>query len=321
MTLPPFPQTVIAVIWDFDKTLLPGYMQDPLFNRYGVDGNTFWKEVQGLARHYRDQGNYRVSEDTIYLSHILSYVREGVFDGLTNEVLKELGSELKFYPGVPEIFSALEARVTGNERFARHEISVEHYIVSTGLRQIIVGSAVNEHVEGVWACEFVESVAEPGYLTKQTKLEADSGVISEIAYAIDNTTKTRAVFEINKGVNKHDEISVNDSMDDEARRVPFKNMLYIADGPSDVPVFSVLNRFGGETFGVYKAESEPEFRQITSLSREGRVQGCGPADYTVDSHTGRSLSYAVDRIATAISERRERALGDSIGKSPGHILE
>jgi hypothetical protein len=76
-----FPQTVIAVIWDFDKTLIPGYMQEPLFARYGVKDQEFWDEVQALDSHYRRYGAERVSADTIYMSHILTYVREGIFSG------------------------------------------------------------------------------------------------------------------------------------------------------------------------------------------------------------------------------------------------
>jgi hypothetical protein len=110
-------------------------------------------------------------------------------------------------------------------------------------------------------------------------------------------------------------------MAEEHRRVPFENMVYIADGPSDVPVFSIINWFGGKTFGVYNPDSEKEFRQITNLQEDGRVQGIGPADYRTETHTARWLSYAVERIAAAISARREQALGDSVGKSSEHIVD
>ena len=127
-------------------------------------------------------------------------------------------------------------------------MTVEHYIVSTGLRQMVMGSKIANLVDGVWGCEFVDDVAEPGYLGKAPKLFGSTdATIRGIGYAIDNTTKTRALFEINKGTNKHADIDVNASLSPEDRRVPFQNMIYIADGPSDVPAFSIVNQYGGRT--------------------------------------------------------------------------
>lgn len=321
MTVSPFPQNVIAVIWDFDKTLIPGYMQKPLFARYSVDELDFWTEVQGLAGYYKKLGHALISADTIYLSHILTYVRAGKFKGLNNATLREVGAELDFYPGVPEIFSVLKKKVADSPRFERHGISVEHYIVSTGLRQMILGSRIANDVDDVWACEFLESTAPPGYLTATSEQLSATAEIAEIAYAIDNTTKTRAVFEINKGVNKNPEMSVNQKMNEDHRRIPFSNMIYIADGPSDVPVFSVVNRFGGQTLGVYGPDSEKEFRQIADLQDEGRVQGTGPADYQAGTHTTMWLERAVEKVATRITDARERALRESVGSAPAHILD
>jgi hypothetical protein len=318
----PFPQTVIAIIWDFDKTLIRGYMQKPIFEKYGVDEKKFWEEVQALPDFYRTHDNAAfVSADTIYLSHILTYVREGRFKGLNNEVLRELGKDLELYPGVVGMLRRLRKRIESDERFSKHGITVEHYVVSTGLRQMILGSPIRDEVVDVWACEFLEQVAPPGFLGNNAPKTNSKPVLQEIAYAIDNTTKTRAIFEINKGVNKHHEIDVNAKMPHEARRVPFENMIYIADGPSDVPVFSVLNRFGGKTFAVYDPKSELEFRQVTNLHEDGRVQGVGPADYRKGTQTDMWLSYAAERIASRISSRREKALNDSIGKPPEHLIE
>jgi hypothetical protein len=323
MAVPVFPQTVIAVIWDFDKTLLPGYMQKPLFDRFGVDEREFWDEVQALPSFYRERGYPLVSPDTVYLSHILTYVRRGIFDGLSNEVLRQLGTELEFYPGLPEFLPTVKASVETNPRFQKHGIAVEHYIVSTGLRQTILGSSIAPHVEGVWACEFLEMTAPPGFLQREPKRDSEKApVLEDVGYAIDNTTKTRAIFEINKGVNKHpDEMSVNDTIAPEDRRVPFENMIYVADGPSDIPVFSILNQYGGKTCAVYNPVSEKEFRQVLALHSQGRVQGLGPADYTPETHTALWLTTWVEQVAESIQERRERALRDRLGKPPTHIIE
>lgn len=249
-----FAQNVIAVIWDFDKTLTPQYMQAPLFKKFDVDEKTFWNEANGLASLYKNNGMYNVSADTLYLNHILTYVEEGIFQGLNNQMLFDLGSEITFFPGLPEFFKTLEDSVRSVPRFATHEIFVEHYIVSTGIRQMIMGSKIAQFVKSVWGCEFVEVVGRPGYLDTNTPLfdDAEPTIIRNIGYAIDNTTKTRALFEINKGTNKRPEIQVNATIAHQDRRVPFENMIYIADGPSDVPAFSIVNQYGGKTFAVYK---------------------------------------------------------------------
>ncbi|HBG01394.1 MAG TPA: haloacid dehalogenase-like hydrolase, partial [Firmicutes bacterium] len=159
-----FTQTNIAVIWDFDKTLIPGYMQEPLFRHYNVEGRTFWREVKALPEHLRREGHEMVAVDSIYLNHILAYVRSGLFKGLSNRLLRELGGELEFYPGLPEFFPAVKDHVAKNPLFGKYDIKVEHYIVSTGLRQMILGSKIAEHTDGIWACEFVECRLPPGYL-------------------------------------------------------------------------------------------------------------------------------------------------------------
>jgi hypothetical protein len=319
-----FPQTVIAVIWDFDRTLIPGYMQEPLFARYDVKDKEFWNEVQALERHYRDHGAERVSADTIYMGHILTYVREGIFPNLNNSILRELGKELKLYPGMPALMKRLKNRVTSDPNLTKYDITLEHYIVSTGLRQTILGSAVAKQVEDVFACEFLEVTARPGFLTKPGAPlpPVEHGVIFDVGYAIDNTTKTRAVFEINKGVNKYPEyISVNDRMDSDRRRVPIDHMIYVADGPSDVPVFSIVRQYGGKTLGVYNRASPREFAQVLDLQENGRIDAFGPADYRPGTHVTLCLEEWVDQIAKRIAERRERLLGEHVQKSPQHIVE
>lgn len=320
MSVPVFSQNVIAVIWDFDKTLIPGNMQQPLFKRYGVEEANFWDEVNTLPAFYESQGNELMSTDTMYLNHVLTYVREGIFDGLSNKILRELGDELVFYPGMPEFMEDLRTVLDGNQSFRRHEITLEHYVISTGFRQTILGSPVAPSVKHVWGCEFHEALASPGYLDTAFPEPAGDEVLRAVAYAIDNTTKTRAIFEINKGANEFPaEIDVNATIAPEDRRVPFENMIYVADGPSDVPVFSVLNQYGGRTFAVYNPEKDSEFEQVALLRDQLRVQDSGPANYTEKSHTAKSLRLWVRQIAEAIVDRRERRLHESVGRSPRHL--
>ena len=96
-------QNIIAIIWDFDKTLVDGYMQDPIFREYGVEASAFWKEVNALPQKYKEEG-VKINPDTIYLNQFINYVRKGIFKGLNNAKLRGYGAEQKFYPGIPEIF-------------------------------------------------------------------------------------------------------------------------------------------------------------------------------------------------------------------------
>ncbi|MBW2433514.1 MAG: haloacid dehalogenase-like hydrolase [Deltaproteobacteria bacterium] len=320
MTQPLFLQNIIACIWDFDKTLIPGYMQAPIFEYYKVDAKKFWKEVVQLPDYYKNNGLDLVSTDTLYLNHMLTYTREGVFKGLNNSRLRKLGAELALYNGLPQFFKEIKQFVSKQTDWRLHDIQVEHYIVSTGLRQMILGSKIAPYVDGVWGCEFVEDTPPPGYLERsRNKLSKAPKIISQIAYALDNTTKTRAVFEINKGSNKLPEIDVNAMIPDADRRVPFQNMIYVADGPSDVPVFSLINRYGGRTFAVYQPGSSEEFAQVNSLQKQKRVQSFGEANFTRGSQTAMWIINAVSEISAHIVKNRERALGDKIGKPPRHL--
>jgi hypothetical protein len=185
---------------------------------------------------------------------------------------------------------------------------------------MILGSKIAPFIDGIWGCEFMENPPPPGYLENaQATTENKPRIISQIAYLLDNTTKTRTVFEINKGTNKIPDINVNAKIPDEDRRVPIQNMIYIADGPSDIPVFSIVNRFGGRTFAVYQPGSKKEFSQVNNLQKQGRVQSYGEANYTRDSQTAMWIKNAVSEIADLIVTNRERALGDKIGKPPKHL--
>ena len=189
---------IIAVIWDFDKTLVDGYMQDPIFEKYVVDSKQFWEEVNALPSKYWEEQQVKVNRDTIYLNHFINKTKEGVFKGLNNDVLFELGKKLKFYKGIPEIFEKTKELIEKDSIFQEYNIKVEHYIVSTGMKQMIEGSIIKKYVEDIWGCELIQAKDENGNFE-----------ISEIGYTIDNTSKTRAIFEINKGVNKNTGYVVN----------------------------------------------------------------------------------------------------------------
>jgi hypothetical protein len=313
-----FTQNIIACIWDFDKTLIPEYMQSPLFRRYGINESNFWHETNNLVSHYHRRG-YKLSGEIAYLNHILTHVLAGQMSGLNNRVLRECGANIPFYPGMPSFFDRSRLFVREKPEHLKHEISLEHYIVSTGLAEMIRGSAAASAVDGIWACEFVENPLQPGFL-KQTEMDLSAEAeIAQIGMVIDNTTKTRAIFEINKGTNKNPAIDVNSNIKPEDRRIPLQNMIYIADGPSDIPSFSVVKNGGGKAYAVYNPDSTAEFEQNDRLSQVGRIDHYGPADYGEKSPTSRWLRLQIHKICDRIVSDREAAVAQRVSRPPRHL--
>ena len=313
-----FTQNTIACIWDFDKTLIPEYMQSPLFRRYGIDEAEFWSETNALIEQYRRRG-YHLAGELGYLNHLLTYVLAGPLGGLNNKILFECGADIKFYPGLPQFFDRAKGFVQEKPEYQKHEISLEHYIVSTGIAPMVRGSAIAKYVDGIWACEFIENPLQPGFLKqKEMSLEAASE-IAQIGMVIDNTTKTRAIFEINKGTNKNPAIDVNSKMAPEDRRIPIQNMIYIADGPSDVPSFSVVKGGGGRAYAVYNPKNSDEFAQNDRLLQSGRIHGYGPADYTPASSTALWLRMHIQQICDRIVADREAAVAARAARPPRHL--
>lgn len=315
MPAPLYTQTIVAFVWDFDRTLIPSNMQDPIFEEYGVDPGTFWAEVDGLADYYAKSGVV-IQKDLAYLTHLLTYVREGVFGDLSNAKLKELGARLEPVPGMPDFMTAARDRVAEIPDFVDEGITVEHYIVSTGLRPMIEGSVFADKVDGVWANAYIEESALPGYLDR-LQVPPASSPVTQLGYTIGNTSKTRALFEINKGINRNPEIDVNAQMSEDQRRVPMKNMIYIADGPSDVPVFSILNTAGGRTLGVYTVEPVNNHSKVKSLQEQGRIQGMAEADYRPGKPAYLWLMDTLEQIGFEIVESRRQAFS-TIRNPPGH---
>lgn len=301
---------IIAVVWDFDKTLVNGYMQDPIFKEYGINSSEFWNEVNALPEKYRREQGVKVNPDTIYLNHFIKYAKEERFKGLNNKKLKEFGGELKFYNGIPEIFSATTDIMVNNSKYKEFDLKVEHYIISTGITQLIEGSVVRKYVEGVWGCEFIEGT-DPN--------NSEEKIISEVGFTIDNTTKTMVLFEINKGVNKRENIQVNSKVPKELRRVQFENMIYIADGPSDVPAFSVVKQKGGSTFAIYPKENIEAFKQVEQLRKDGRIDMYAEADYSKGTTTYMWICNKIEELAEEIYKNEKNKISGSISSAPRHL--
>ena len=308
-----FQQNVIALVWDFDKTLIPGHMQEPIFAEYGVDGEGFWREVNREFNLFKkrgeeaeDPGHIRVSREIFYLNSMLRHVEDGLFLGLNNDRLRALGQKIEFCPGLPEFFGLLKAQVAKNSLYKRYGIELEHYVVSAGIRKIVQGSRIDPHLTGVWGSEFIEEDCGQG------------SVISRLSYVVDNTSKTRALFEINKGTNIDPRIDVNSFIEASDRRVPFSNMIYIGDGPSDVPAFSIVNKNGGYTFAVYQKHPPEHYGEVRALQKQKRIQAFFEADYRQGSPAHLELSQTISEIADAIVKTKRQHIDDRVAPPPGH---
>lgn len=299
-------KNIIAIIWDFDKTLVDGYMQDPIFEEYNIDSKTFWGEVNSLPKKILQEQGVKVNPDTIYLNQFIKYAQEGVFKGLSNQKLCEYGSKQKFYPGVEDFFKETSEMLRG-ELYEEYDVKVEHYVVSTGFSQVIRGTSIMKYVKEVWGCELIQD---------------EKGIISQIGYTIDNTSKTRALFEINKGIINNsgdkDGITVNTKLSYEQRRVDFKNMIYIADGPSDVPAFSVIKKNGGSTFAIYPRGNASAFAQVERLREDGRIDMFAEADYSPDTTANMWLKHKIQELADKIIKEEKDKRGN-VSAAPVHL--
>ncbi len=289
-------QTTIAIIYDYDQTLSPNYMQDEvIFPHFGIDPKKFWKRCHELVQ---SQG---FDSELAYLKTLLDCLE---MDRPSNQQLRELGAGLKFFPGIPEIFKEIGPNLFP-AKFAHHDIRIEHYIISSGLKSLIEGSAIAPHIRAIFGCEFAED---------------PEGRITFPKRVISHTQKTQFLFRINKGLLDFSQ-DVNDHIPANLRPIPFEHMIYIGDGPTDVPCFTVVRQHGGKAIAVYNPNdaSRTSFKKCYQLSSQAdRVRHIAPADYRQGSHLRFLLEEMIAEIADGIAKRHTHDLQVGTVRAPRH---
>lgn len=298
---------IIAVIWDFDRTLVDGYMQDPIFKKFGIDSSKFWSDMEAAKEECAKRA-YRVNKDTYYVNYFIRCAHDGTLPGLNNAMLKEAGSKQKFYPGVEQLLKTIKETFKDDPEYSEYGIQVENYIVSTGFAETIRGTSLMPWIDGIWGCELLDGPDGHG-----------GTVINEMVYTIDNTTKTRALFEINKGIGKVPDIDVNSQIEKSMRRVQFEHMIYIADGPSDIPAFSVVKQNGGLTFAIYPKGDYRAMQQVDQMRASGRVDMYGEADYSPDTTAYMWITDKIRRIGKKILTDEKAKIRASASDVPKHL--
>lgn len=261
---------VVALIYDFDGTLSPGNMQEFGFiQAIGKSPKEFWTESDNIA----------LGQDA---SNILSYMKL-MFDEarkadikLCREDFRRFGASVELFKGVKEWFSLVNAY--GKVRGVR----VEHYINSSGLAEMIEGTAIADEFKKIFACSFIYN---------------DQGEAEWPGVAVDYTAKTQFLFKINKGIlSVRDNKKVNESQAEDIKRIPFPHMIYFGDGETDVPCMKIVKMFGGNSVAVYNPDIKKKVNVAKKLLRQQRVNYIVPADYTEDSRAFRLVCAIIDKI-------------------------
>ncbi len=268
---------VIALMYDFDKTLSTRDMQDYGFiPELGLSPDEFWGEVDRLT-------------DTQHMDSILAYMFLMVQKcgekniRITRDKFFELGRGIEYFEGVESWFGRINAAA------AEIGVTVEHYIVSSGIKEIIEGTSIARagNFKRIYACEFMYD---------------ENGSIRWPKVAVNYTAKTQFLFRINKGVLDIDSKSaslLNEYTPENARRVPFGNMIYVGDGITDVPCMRLVKAYGGQSIAVYNEKKGDNTAK--HLLSSGRVNYCVPADFTSGSLI-ENIVCAVMRKIKAVSD-------------------
>ena len=259
---------IVAMMYDFDKTLCSKNMQEYSFiPNMGLSEEEFWTAANGLSK-------------SLQMDGILAYMWLMINESKKNSKsihrkdFVKLGKALEFYDGVSEWFDRI------NEYGKSVGVQVEHYIISSGLREIIEGSSIYKKFKDVYACEYMYDENDIACWPKNV---------------VNYTTKTQFLFRINKGVSDlSDDKKLNDFVPEDERRVPFRNMIYIADGITDVPCMKLVKINGGYSIAVYQKKKKD---QADELLKNDRVDFVAQANYKEGSELDKLVKDVISEIA------------------------
>ncbi|MFA6829087.1 MAG: HAD family hydrolase [Bacilli bacterium] len=258
---------IIALLYDFDRTLCTSDMQNYSFiPSLKIKSEDFWADTNYMSQKYEMDG---------LLAYMYLMIQKAKEKGLpiNREAFVQLGKDIKFYPGVEGWFDRINAY--GETK----GVEIQHYVISSGNKEIIEGSSIYKHFKKVFACEFL-------YID-------DNAVWPK--NLVNYTTKTQFLFRINKGaLNMSDNDRVNQSIPHDERTVPFRNMIYIADGLTDVPCMKLVRDKGGASIAVYGRGKKPTAQQ---LFEDRRVDFFTNADYSENSKIDLIIKKLIDKMA------------------------
>lgn len=271
---------VLAICYDFDKTLSPDNMQAQgyLAAINYENQNDFWEKSNMLA------GENEMDKDLAWMFLMLKEARGKLI--FNREKLREYGASITLYPGVTEWFDRI------NEYGKKHGVKIEHYIISSGIKEMIEGTqpARNGAFTKIYASSFYYD---------------EDGLAVWPAQVINYTSKTQFLFRIEKGVPDVNDPGVNAHVDDSEYRVPFRNLVYIGDSDTDIPCMKLVNVNGGHSIGVYNPEDvETGKDKVHQMMRDNRIKYYAAADYRKGSELDTLLKNIIER--TAMNEKLEQ---------------
>lgn len=279
-------EPIIAIMYDFDKTLCTRDMQEyDLIPKLNMSASDFWAEANGFGRAQKMDGILA------YMYTCVKRCREkGV--SLKRESFVSGGKNVELYNGVEEWFDRINA--FGKEQGAK----VEHYVISSGMKEIIEGTSIADKFTEIFACEFYYD---------------EEGNAAWPKTAVNYTNKTQFVYRINKGVlDVSNDVDLNRSMPDDSKRVPFTNMIYIGDGLSDVPCMKMMKAYGGQAIAVYQDDSK---EKVEELLIKDRVDFIFPADYSKDGELDKTVKNIIKKVVisdalTDINQMQLKGIGE-----------
>jgi len=259
---------IIAIMYDFDKTLSTNDMQNYSFiPSLGIETDTFWEESNALAEKEEMDG---------LLSYMYLMLKKAKNKdiAITRENFVKLGKGIEYYPGVEQWFDRI------NQYGKEHGVVIEHYVISSGLQEIIEGSSIYKYFAKTYACEFLYDVNKVAVWPKNI---------------VNFTTKTQFLFRINKGELKiSEDKKLNTYIPESERRIPFRNMIYIGDGLTDVPCMKLVKVNGGQSIAVFKKRNKTT---AAKLMNENRVDFITQADYSENSELDSIIKTIIDKMS------------------------